>query len=408
MSESHIYKLWCAHLKVPPDSRIIKALIDVSKSGELDIAGMSVSCQMCDVLSRVVRQGKDIARLNVSDCLLLPEGLAVLLASIHQTRIHTLQLKGNNIGGPGVYKLSRMLSHSNNIKNLGLEWNNLGLCLEGMAQFCNILATNHSLEVLDLRNNQLDSQSATLLAAALRKNTALRALDLRWNLMEQAGGQSFLTALQANKTLTTLRLQGNSISNDLLTAIEHCVKHNCGMLRLESEFEARKELLANHAKTVNNQRTLELQQFAERTQQQISEMDRKMKEVQGILATKQKQVEELESILLETKRALEVSQREVQVLKEDLKLKDESQAAILRDYHLQLETVNKALAANKSAMSLLSEKLEEERKLREDVERERRRDKEKMRQLEEDVEREKEVLQATITEHVELQSAAVV
>lgn len=37
--------------------------------------------------------------------------------------------------------------------------------------------------------------------------------------MEQAGGQCLLAALQINKTLTSIKLQGNSISNDLLTAI---------------------------------------------------------------------------------------------------------------------------------------------------------------------------------------------
>ncbi|KAG8286774.1 Leucine-rich repeat-containing protein 45, variant 2 [Homalodisca vitripennis] len=218
--------------------------------------------------------------------------------------------------------------------------------------------------------------------------------------MEQAGGQSFLTALQTNKTLTILKLQGNSISNDLLTAIGHCVKHNSGMLRMHSEYEARRELLANHAKAVNNQRALELRQFAERTRRQIGEMDIEMKEIQRLLGTKQKEVEELESTLSETKRALEISQREVLTLQDELKLKDENQAAILRDYNLQLETVNKALIANKSAMCLLEEKLEEERKLKEDGERERRRDRDKIQKLEEDIERRKEQLQTSLTEHV--------
>lgn len=62
------------------------------------------------------------------------------------------------------------------MSSLGLEWNNLGLCSEGMTQFCNALANNHGLEALDLRNNQLDEECAVLLTGALRKNTSLRAL----------------------------------------------------------------------------------------------------------------------------------------------------------------------------------------------------------------------------------------
>lgn len=43
--------------------------------------------------------------------------------------------------------------------------------------------------------------------------------------MEQRGGQCFLSALQLNKTLTTLKLQGNSISNDILTAVGKLVSY---------------------------------------------------------------------------------------------------------------------------------------------------------------------------------------
>lgn len=43
--------------------------------------------------------------------------------------------------------------------------------------------------------------------------------------MEQRGGQCFLSAFQLNKTLTTLKLQGNSISNDILTAVGKLVSY---------------------------------------------------------------------------------------------------------------------------------------------------------------------------------------
>lgn len=91
-------------------------LIIYSKSGELNIAGLSVTSQTCEILSKVLTQSKDIVKLNASDCLLPPQGLAVLLSVMHLTNLHSLQLRGNNIGGPSVYKLSKMLTRSSNIK----------------------------------------------------------------------------------------------------------------------------------------------------------------------------------------------------------------------------------------------------------------------------------------------------
>lgn len=60
--------------------------------------------------------------------------------------------------------------------SLGLEWNSLGLCSEALTQFCSAVATNHSIETLDLRNNQLDEGCAAQLANMLRKNITLRSL----------------------------------------------------------------------------------------------------------------------------------------------------------------------------------------------------------------------------------------
>lgn len=60
--------------------------------------------------------------------------------------------------------------------SLGLEWNNLGLCREAISQFSIALASNSSLEVLDLQNNQLDAECALILSDMLCKNSTLRAL----------------------------------------------------------------------------------------------------------------------------------------------------------------------------------------------------------------------------------------
>lgn len=66
------------------------------------------------------------------------------------------------------------------------------------------------------------------------------------------------------------------LSSPVFLTMEHysyvtdqCVHHNSSMLRLESGYEARKELLSNHVKAVQERRVQELQEYTEKSQQQV-------------------------------------------------------------------------------------------------------------------------------------------
>ena len=57
-----------------------------------------------------------------------------------------------------------------------LEWNSLGVDGGKFVHLAEGLAANSSLEVLDLRNNQLSHDSSSQLATALTRNTTLKTL----------------------------------------------------------------------------------------------------------------------------------------------------------------------------------------------------------------------------------------
>lgn len=59
---------------------------------------------------------------------------------------------------------------------LTLEWNNLGVWEESFTVFCEGLGANHHLQMLDLRNNQINHQGAGELAMALKANSSLQEL----------------------------------------------------------------------------------------------------------------------------------------------------------------------------------------------------------------------------------------
>ena len=100
-----------------------------------------------------------------------------------------------------------------------LEWNCLGATKDSFIVFCESLASNQGLEVLDLRNNQLNAEAAIELAAALHKNKSVRSLDLRWNSIGVAGAKAIWDALRTNFVLQRIQLCGNFIPDEIICYI---------------------------------------------------------------------------------------------------------------------------------------------------------------------------------------------
>jgi Ran GTPase-activating protein (RanGAP) involved in mRNA processing and transport len=67
------------------------------------------------------------------------------------------------------------------LHTLSLEWNSIGQCDAEFAELCNAIASNRCLTRLDFRNNQLSNGHGLQLAQLILTNPSLRVLDLRWN-----------------------------------------------------------------------------------------------------------------------------------------------------------------------------------------------------------------------------------
>lgn len=84
--------------------------------------------------------------------MLLPKGLdSILNAFCKGTVVTILKLKGNNVNGPLVAQLGRVLAYNNTLKQLYIEWNSIGSHIDSFAVFCDGLTKNHNIEQVDLR-----------------------------------------------------------------------------------------------------------------------------------------------------------------------------------------------------------------------------------------------------------------
>jgi Ran GTPase-activating protein (RanGAP) involved in mRNA processing and transport len=226
----------------------------------VDLKGRGLRGVDCIALGKILASDAPISHLNLSDCLLLPQGFEALLEGLAKnTRLHTLELRGNNIQGTMTCVLAKLLKVNSSLKRLLLEWNCLGTTKESFSLFCAALAVNTGLEVLDLRNNQLNAEAAIELATALHKNKSIRHLDLRWNSIGVAGAKAIWDALRTNFTLQNIQLCGNFIPDEIVCYIEQCLQHQQEREKMMEEYASRTSILTRQLQKTEKEYKHELE-----------------------------------------------------------------------------------------------------------------------------------------------------
>ena len=144
---------------------------------------------------------------------------------ISDHKVAHLDLTGNDIRADGAAAIGRLLARNSALRSLNLEWNMVGV-RGGVITIASALKANRSLKELDLRNNRIAPDGATLLGEMLRYNNTLTHLDLRWNELGTVGGQAIVDALKYNESLIECKISGSRLSWELEAAVEELVERN--------------------------------------------------------------------------------------------------------------------------------------------------------------------------------------
>ncbi|XP_064111551.1 leucine-rich repeat-containing protein 45-like [Macrobrachium nipponense] len=262
------YKQLCKKYNI----EVQECVRDILKQGDiLDFSNQTLSVGTCAVLGKIMQSSTVFSKGSFEDCLLEEDAIkSILFGLCGNTSMKTVSLKGNNIQGTATNALAKMLQHNVTIARLSLEWNNIGLCPESFAAFCESLSGNSTLQFLDLRSNQLGADAAASLAQALMRNSKCSTINIRWNCkLGGAGGKALLESLRHNKSLTQLNLIGNNIPNDTLNSIDHKLNENSKSFALTKEFTSRTEVLQQQLEQQERYSTHQI----ERLEQLVSKTD---------------------------------------------------------------------------------------------------------------------------------------
>nr|CAD7412639.1 unnamed protein product [Timema poppensis] len=302
--------------------------VETRKSGELNLRKQTLSCWTWESLGRVLSSSGAVFKVDLSDCLIPSQGVACLLGHLaHNTSVHTLVLRGNNIQSHNVGRVGALLKRNGHLKKLSLEWNSLGLSPEMFSEFCEGLSLNVSLESLDLKNNQLPPEVARDLARAISRNKTLKYLDLRWNNLGWNGGQLLQAALNKNTSLVKVKAQGNYIPQEIVQALERRTPKDVDHLA-QSEFlrqrlahlkNMEEQKLAQHA-LESKDKMAEVVKLEQERSKELEELARaNERKLRDELERSNCRVSQLENLLSEHGAAISTLRTRLQETEADLK-----------------------------------------------------------------------------------------
>jgi len=166
-------------------------------------------------LSDYLEKQKNLSNLSLGDLLFGNEGLQQVTNFIKQfNKFTTINIRGNDISGPGFAELCEALIYCPSLTKISAEWNNIGSDSAGLLALQKLLKANTRISWIDLRNNQIGTKCVGILSKLISQAKAPLYIDLRWNQISDDGARDLLIALESTSYNIRVDLNGNQVSEE--------------------------------------------------------------------------------------------------------------------------------------------------------------------------------------------------
>ena len=178
---------------------------------KLDLSGNKLDGKACDLLAKVVPSMSRLEELWLGHNPIGSGGAVEVIKSLCGSGVKKqLWLHDTGIGGPDCEALSELLQSTHSLEQLDIDQNNLSS--ESVASIITGLSHNNSLTVLAISDSHFSTANTLHLSSLLRDSKCtLTSLWLRDCHISSEGAVELATALCKNTTLRTLTLSGNPI-----------------------------------------------------------------------------------------------------------------------------------------------------------------------------------------------------
>jgi Ran GTPase-activating protein (RanGAP) involved in mRNA processing and transport len=255
---AQIEKIHCSHVFQNEDVAKLHTILfenhEIVKLRSLKLPKNGLTTESVPSLARIIQQTELLREIDLSDNEIKPEGLSFLLDHallLPTCLLESIHLSNNKLGPKGASVIASLLRAEHSLRELSLSHNSFGRSIKSMGLYLGRLvrldlsqnklgdrgahiigevlaAPECLLEVLDLSNNKIGYSGAYHLADAFIKghNKSLQILNLMDNNIETEGAEAFGVVLKFSHTLRELNLSRNSIGDNGVRLIAQGIIEN--------------------------------------------------------------------------------------------------------------------------------------------------------------------------------------
>ena len=202
---------------------------------ELRLGSSTLDGRACDMLAKVVPSISRLEELLFPNNSIGSGGAVEVIKSLCGSGVKRLRLFNTGIGGPDCEALSELLQSTHSLERLDIDQNNLSS--ESVASIITGLSHNYSLRTLNISDSHFSTANTLHLSSILREHSkcTLTSLELRDCHISSEGAVQLATALCKNTTLRKLYLSGNPIGEHVegVTAVATMLAENKSLTWLE-------------------------------------------------------------------------------------------------------------------------------------------------------------------------------
>ena len=195
----------------------------------LDLNSNKLDGSACDLLAKTVPSMTRLEELWLGWNPLGRGGAVEVIKALCGSGVKQLLLYKTEIGEPDCTALCELLKSSHSLQHLDIDQNNLSS--ESVASIITGLSHNSSLTKLDISNSHFSMANVNILASVLKdhSNCTLTRLDLRDCHISSEGAVELAAALCKNSTLKHLYLNRNPIGVEGASSISDMLQHNTSL-----------------------------------------------------------------------------------------------------------------------------------------------------------------------------------
>ena len=186
----------------------------------------------CDLLAKVVPSMSRLENLSLGANPIGSGGAVEVIKALCGSGVEQLFLYNTEIGEPNCEALCELLKSTHSLQHLNIYQNNLSS--ESVASIITGLSHNSSLTTLDISNSHFSMANVDSLASVLKDHSkcALRMLDLQDCHISSEGAVELAAALCKNSTLKHLNLDHNPIGVEGASSMSDMLQHNTSLEEL--------------------------------------------------------------------------------------------------------------------------------------------------------------------------------